>query len=152
AGVSALRGFHATVDAAKHAQAHYLRTGNVAALDESVAAWERVLGDPRFAGLEVRVRRAALNDAAESRYLRFQARGNVADLDAVVDACQRAAALAPDGSPERATYLSNLGAALRARYGRTGNVADLDAAVDAHRGAVALIPDGSPHRAACLRA
>ena len=53
-------------------------------------------------------------------------------------------AATPPGHPDRAMYLSNLGAALRTRFERTGERADLDEAVTVGRHAVAATPPTTP--------
>jgi len=59
-------------------------------------------------------------------------------------------AASPADLPGRATYLSNLGSTLRARFEWTGDRADLNAAVDAGRQAVAAAPADDPGRAGYL--
>ncbi len=148
--VSVPPGFRNEVVSANEAEARYRRTSDLAALDEAVAAWERVLGHEEFSAADARFRLAVLNDAAGTRLRRYWAIGNLADLDAAIAAAQQAVDLTPDGSPDRAGRLNNLGTGLRARYARTGSAADLDAAITAAQQAVALTPDGSPDRAMYL--
>ncbi|EIV96077.1 CHAT domain-containing protein, partial [Frankia sp. QA3] len=62
---------------------------------------------------------------------------------------QAVAATTPD-HPERAGRLSNLGAALQARFDATGAPTDLTAAVDVGRQAVAATAPGHPNRAGRL--
>jgi tetratricopeptide (TPR) repeat protein len=52
----------------------------------------------------------------------------------------------PADHPDRPGYLSNLGIALRIRFGRTGQSADLDEAITACRDAVAGTPADHPNR------
>ena len=59
-------------------------------------------------------------------------------------------AATPADHPARATFLSNLGLALPARFERTGDLADLDAAIDVGRQAVAATPADHPDRARYL--
>ena len=53
--------------------------------------------------------------------------------------------------PDRATFLANLGRALRARFERYGDQADLDGAIDAGRQAVAVEVASPRVRAATAR-
>ncbi|MGH4000925.1 MAG: CHAT domain-containing protein, partial [Pseudonocardiaceae bacterium] len=61
-----------------------------------------------------------------------------------------AVANTPPDHPNRPMFLSNLGTALRARFGRTGHLADLDQAIAAGRDAVATTPPDHPDRLAFL--
>ncbi|MCX4529289.1 tetratricopeptide repeat protein [Streptomyces sp. NBC_01551] len=56
----------------------------------------------------------------------------------------------PADHPDRATFLSNLGSALGARFEWLGAAADLDEAVRVGREAVEATPTGHPNRAMCL--
>jgi hypothetical protein len=60
---------------------------------------------------------------------RFEALGQVADLDAAIEAYGKALAVAREGSPDWAKWQANLGVALRTRFEALGQVADLDAAI-----------------------
>ena len=51
---------------------------------------------------------------------RFERTGDLADLDAAIQAGQAAAEAAPAGHTNRAEILSNLGDALQARFGAPG--------------------------------
>ena len=73
-----------------------------------------------------------------------------ADPSLLVDACRSALALTPEGSPNRARLLSNLGSALRIRFERMGELMDLDEAIRVGDAAVAATPDNSPRRAGRL--
>ncbi|MDQ7030284.1 MAG: hypothetical protein Q9O62_11155 [Ardenticatenia bacterium] len=55
----------------------------------------------------------------------------MADLDAAIQAFQKALALAREGSPDWARWQANLGLALHTRFEALGQVADLDAAIQA---------------------
>jgi tetratricopeptide (TPR) repeat protein len=78
-------------------------------------------------------------------------RSYLADHDApAIDTADEAGAGTPDGDPERARRLSNLGHALRIRFERTGLDADLEQAIAAGRQAVDLTPAGHPDRPVML--
>jgi hypothetical protein len=68
------------------------------------------------------------------------------DLDTGIDLLRQAVAATPAGHPDRAKYLSNLGAARGLRFDRTGDPDDLDAAIDLLGQAVAATPVGHPSR------
>jgi hypothetical protein len=61
---------------------------------------------------------------------RFEALGQVADLDAAIEAYGKALAVAREGSPDWAKWQANLGVALSTRFEALGQVADLDAAIE----------------------
>ncbi|MDQ7030286.1 MAG: hypothetical protein Q9O62_11165 [Ardenticatenia bacterium] len=127
---------------AQEAQRRYLQTGDVAALDEAVAAWERILNHPAFPQAEERFRLTAMNDAGGAYLRRYWARGQLPDLDRALDLWQQALAVAREGSPDWASMQANLGVALSTRFEALGQVADLDAAIQAFRR-----PSPSPARA-----
>jgi tetratricopeptide (TPR) repeat protein len=74
----------------------------------------------------------------------------VADLDRAIAVGEEAVAAAPSDHPNRALYLSNLGAALHARFERVESVADLDRAISVCEEAVAVTPSDHPDRAIYL--
>jgi tetratricopeptide (TPR) repeat protein len=88
-----------------------------------------------------------LSNLGATLRVRFERAGELADLDAAVQAGQAAVEATPTGHPNRATMLSNLGSALQIRFERVGELADLDAAVQAGRAAVDATPTGHPNQA-----
>ncbi|SDG81858.1 tetratricopeptide repeat protein [Pseudonocardia oroxyli] len=75
-------------------------------------------------------------------------RGDVEDVDEMVDAFTEAVALTPPGAPQRAPYLMNLGAALSARGRARPASDDVDHAIAAIGEAIALEQADDPRRAA----
>ena len=69
---------------------------------------------------------------------RFERVGDLADLDAAVEAGRAAVAATPTGHPDQAMYLSNLGDALQTRFERVGEPVDAQTALDAWRKAAAV--------------
>ncbi|MCS6846804.1 MAG: tetratricopeptide repeat protein, partial [Anaerolineae bacterium] len=122
----------------------------LAALDEAVANWERILGHPDFPAADPGFRLAAMNDAGGAFLRRYWARGQMADLERALALWQQAVALAPPDAPDRAALLNNLANGLRDRYARTGALPDLEAAIEASQQAVALTPPDAPDRAGYL--
>jgi len=53
----------------------------------------------------------------------------------------------PEGHPDRAACLGNLGIALQRRFGRTGDMEALTEAIRVGHDAVAATPSGHPNRA-----
>lgn len=122
----------------------YLRTGSLIALDTAAAACSRILEDPYFTTSDVRSQLDTCQGAAHVFTCRFEAHGNLADLDRALNLCQYAVEHAPADSPHLPTYWNNLGNVLRARYGRTGRLGDMQAAMDAFQKAVDNTPADSP--------
>jgi Tetratricopeptide repeat len=79
-----------------------------------------------------------------------QRTGDLELLTATAELWQRILAATPADHPDHATYLFNLGAALRTRFERAGAAADLDAAIDTGQQAVNATPADHPNRAAIL--
>ncbi|UXY25984.1 CHAT domain-containing tetratricopeptide repeat protein [Streptomyces sp. HUAS TT20] len=71
-------------------------------------------------------------------------------ISAAVELWQRILHATPADHPDRAGYLSNLGAALQVRFGRTGDQADLDEAIRLGREASQATPADHPDRAGYL--
>lgn len=71
-------------------------------------------------------------------------------LSAMVDTWGRLVSATPEGHPNRAPALSNLGFALQRRFERTSVPADLDEAIANYRAAAAATPDTHPARADTL--
>ena len=79
-------------------------------------------------------------------WARYENTGAMADLDRAVSLFQQAVAATPDGHPDRARRLSNLGGALRDRYEHTRDPADLDRAIDLLEQAMVVTPSDQPDR------
>jgi hypothetical protein len=76
--------------------------------------------------------------------------GDVTALGQAIGLLEQAVVLAPPDHPDRAMYLSNLGAALRTRFARVGAIADLDQAIQAGQQAIDATPPDHPDRATML--
>jgi len=72
------------------------------------------------------------------------------DLNQAVDAAGQAVAATPQGHPDRAAILSNIGSQLSRRFGRTGAIDDLNHAVNIASEAVDATPQGHPDQAGRL--
>jgi CHAT domain-containing protein len=139
--------YRADLAQANEAEARYRATGNTAALDESAAAWGRVLDDAGFAAAPEPFQLGAFNAAAIVFIRRYRASGRLTDLDRALALWQDAVRRTPADAPDRAGYLNNLGTGLRDRYTRTGRGEDLDAAIAAFDDAVRRAPADAPDRA-----
>ena len=133
--------FQADLRQAQEAEARYLQSSDRRALDEAVAAWERILRHPAFASADGRFQLAAMNNAGGAFLRRYWARGNLADLNRALDLCRRAVQLTPQDSPDLPGFLNNLALGLRERYARTGDPSDLEEPSPTGGG-----PSNSPHR------
>lgn len=118
------------------------RVGDDGAINEAIAAWNKILNDTRFPNAPKQFRRAAFGAAANVFIRRFRyVSSRSADLDQAVTLFENAIALSPLDSAERAGYLSNLGTTLRDRYLLDRKPADLNEAIDTFRAAIAMMPN-----------
>jgi tetratricopeptide (TPR) repeat protein len=103
-------------------------------------------------------RAARLTNLGIAFQRRFERAHSLTDLRRAVDLAEQAVAAtpadhpyrAPRPNPQRATRLSNLGAALRICFENGGSQDDLDRAVEIGQQAVAAAPADDPHRAGYL--
>ncbi len=113
----------------------YIRSGQSADVDESVALASSVVSDPEARGM---LRSIAVDVLTGLLLVRYQIHGQLADLDAVI--AHGRAMSRRDPSINLAGWLSNLGLALRIRFERIGEGGDLDESIALHREAAALTP------------
>ncbi|HKZ86423.1 MAG TPA: CHAT domain-containing protein [Anaerolineae bacterium] len=142
--------FRTDLQQARDYEKQYQQFSDMAMLDQTVAAWQRIVKRPDFAAAPPDFRADIFDDAARSLMRRYGARGQRADLERAVELEKQAVELALEGSPDHARYLSNLGCALHDRYMLTSEPVDLEDAVAMHEQAVALVPKDSPNRAGYL--
>jgi CHAT domain-containing protein len=83
----------------------------------------------------------SLSELLVALVTRFRLTGNLADLDEAIEVGRRAAEATPDGDPDQAMVLSNLGGVLRMRFGQAGDLSDLDEAIEYGRRAAEAMPD-----------
>ncbi len=143
-GLSIPPEFQPDLHRAQEGEQRYLQTGDLASLNDAIAAWERILNHPDFPHADERFRLAAWNDAGGTYLRRFEATGNLNDLHTATYLWQQAIVHTPAGSPDWASRQANLGGALLRRFEALGQVADLDAAIDAYQKALAMAREGSP--------
>lgn len=113
----------------------------------ATALWQRILNDlpddhPGRAGM--------LSNLGIAQRARFKLTGDLAHLEAAIEAGRAAAQISTLDNLDRAQVLSNLAAALGARFERTTDLADLDAAIDARRSAAGTVPGDHPDRVKML--
>ena len=121
----------------------YLRNGNLTALDAAAAACSRILEHPQFTNSDVGFQLATCHGAAHVFTCRFNAYGDVADLDRALGLCRYAVEHAPADSPKLPTCWNNLGNVLRTCYGRTGRLEEMEEAIQAFQKAVESTPPDS---------
>jgi hypothetical protein len=113
--------------------ARYRLSGDPADLAGAAAA----LGHAVAAAPDAVVAPALRMNHAAILQMRYEATGDDEGLEAAVDAVRDAVAVMPAGEPERASFLSDLGALWRDRFERRGDPAALAEALVAHREALA---------------
>ena len=123
----------------------YQQTGDLAALNEAVAAWERILNHPAFAQADERFQLAAWNGAGGAYLRRYWRQGQIADLDRALSLWQEAVRRTPEDAPDLPSILNNLGIGLSAHYARTGRMEDLEEAIRVYQEAVRRTPEDSPN-------
>lgn len=121
----------ADIQVAQQAVQEYQRTGQIPALDQAVSVWEGILQSSAFQGTEPDFRLAVMDLAGQALLSRYRAQGREEDLEQALKWTQQAVDLTPEGSPDKASHLNNLGNRLSARYNRSGDLADLEAAIQA---------------------
>ncbi len=136
--------FYADIEQAQATQERYLHGGGIQALDEAIAAWERILQHNDFADADEKIRLGVLNDSAGTYLRRYWARGDIEDLDRALSCWKQLAESLSEDSEYLPSILAGLGAGLMNRYARGGALADLEAAIEAHRKAVSLTSENSP--------
>lgn len=128
---------------AKRAEQRYRRTGDREALDQAVAAWERILGQKRFSATPKSFQLGALNDSGNVFLRRYWAAGCLSDLYRALRCWEEAVAKAPTDSPGLPSRLNNLGIGLSERYAWRGELDDLARAIEAYEQAITQTPTGS---------
>jgi tetratricopeptide (TPR) repeat protein len=128
--------FKADIKRANAGDASYQQGAGVQALNEAVAAWERILNHPDFATADEEFRLVVLNDSANTYLRRYKVTGVLKDLNRALSSWETVLAKTPDNSPDLPSRLSNLGIGLRARYAHTGDAKDLERGMKALQKAV----------------
>ncbi len=127
------------------------QTDDPAALDEAVAAAERVLGSPGLAASAAPYRASLYNDCAAFHFRRYALAGRAEDLDRAVACLEQACAEAPPDSGLLAGMERSLLLAVEQRYHERGRPEDIDRAVQLARQALPRHPPGAPgHHEAVL--
>jgi CHAT domain-containing protein/tetratricopeptide (TPR) repeat protein len=121
----------------------YLRTADQATLDRAAAAWLRILAHASFPSATLE-RLPAMNDASGILMHRYNARGDVDDLNRALFWLEEAVKATPVTSPDLPDFLNNLGYGLLARFKRMGQDVDLEKAIRLLRQAVQATPPESP--------
>jgi CHAT domain-containing protein len=138
--------FQADIKQANAAEARYEQGEGMEALDEAIAAWERILNHPAFAKAnpEGELRFVVLNDSATTFMRRYGATGILADLNNALSCWEELESTVPSDSPYLPAIQNNLGLGFSNRYQRTGELTDLEKSIVMAQKAVDLTPEGSP--------
>lgn len=113
---------------------------NASLVDESVAAWERLVTDHAFPFTEVGFQNDTLCDAGRVLLLRYRLRGDAGDLRKAVERLRAALATSPDTDPD---VLVNLATALREHHAAHGVPEDLEESMRIAEQAVEAAAEGS---------
>ena len=136
--------FISSIRQADEAHQRYLRTSDLAALDEATAAWERILHHPDFIGAPKRLQLTAFNDAGVVLLRRYWALGRLDDLNRALSIWQEAVECTSLDFPELPAILTNLGNGLSEHYKLTGRLEDLEKAIRTYHQAVERTSPDSP--------
>ncbi len=135
---------------AEQAGTRYDESNEQSSFKQLVHAWEKVLGSTALSRLALPFRFGLLNNSCETVLCRFQARGDIKDLDRVDRLSHELVKLTPPGHTELPTYLNTRGNVLATRYGITGTIQDLNEAIGIYQAALQANQNGSLPRPACL--
>jgi CHAT domain-containing protein/tetratricopeptide (TPR) repeat protein len=133
------------VHLAQEEEQRYLLTGDRAALDSAIAAWSRILEHGAFSSASEEFRVTALNDAGGVFLHRYQAGGDIGDLNRALDLLKHSVRETPPDSSDLLSRLNNVGVGLRSRFERTGQEVDLEEAIQIFQGLVEATPPNSPN-------
>ncbi len=117
---------------------YYQQNSNLQALNDAIEKWEYVLQHPDFSSIEENLRLAILHDSAPVYLQRYQAMGNLHDLDVALSHWQKCAEEVSSDSPYLPLILNNVGVGLRNRYTGIGNLSDLQAGIEAFQKAISF--------------
>jgi len=135
---------------ANSAEARYLQTGDITALDESITVWEQILQHPDFASADENFQSTVLNDSAITYYKRSQCSNEgFRDLEMAISNSKKAVKKAETLGEINPKFYNHLGIWLRDRsrhWKRLGcpdkERKDLEDAIKEFEKAVAWIPRG----------
>ncbi|ONI74125.1 hypothetical protein BWI15_12210 [Kribbella sp. ALI-6-A] len=122
----------------------YDRDGDVADLDEAIELIEE------SAAVDGASQALLLSNLGAALLARHESASLPGDLEASIDALDRALELTTDSGLDEAALLANAANAHSARFERDGTVADLERALELTRDALEVLPPNSPDRPAIL--
>jgi hypothetical protein len=102
------------------AMMRFAKKNSLTDIDTAIAAWMRMLERPSLASAPAMFQFTLPNDIGTCFFLRYQVSGRSEDLDRSIKYLERAVEATPADFAERATYVSNLAAALRERAALKG--------------------------------
>jgi len=89
---------------------------------------------------------ATLNESGIEALQEYRTSGGMEFLEQALECWQQALFLTLPDSPDRPSYLTNLGTGLSDRYERTGELEDLERAISIYQRAIDAAPSNSPNR------
>jgi len=122
----------------------YEETLDPAYLEESVAAWERVLHNPAFRFAPEEFQLPVLANAGQAFVRRFQQTEMLVDLDRAIHLMRDAKKLASTDVSRLPIILNALGDILSMRYDYTRQVKDLEASIAYYRDAISYTSPDDP--------
>ncbi|KAH6903346.1 CHAT domain-containing protein [Coprinopsis sp. MPI-PUGE-AT-0042] len=117
----------------------FLRTGDLATVDEAIPVLHRVVQLTPDGHTDLP---AVLNNLGILLHCRFEHTGDLADITEAISVQHRAVQLTPKGHGHLATFFNNLGRSFRHRFECTGDLSDITEAISAQYRAVELTPEG----------
>ncbi|KUL21583.1 hypothetical protein ADL15_50335 [Actinoplanes awajinensis subsp. mycoplanecinus] len=122
----------------------YRESSDVGDLDNLTSAYRKLLSHPAMSSAQPGLRVAALADAGTYFLDSYHTHGGDEDLEAAVDAAQRAVAEILAGSEIATLCADILGTIRRARFERWGERRDIDQAVECHAQAMQATGSDTP--------
>jgi CHAT domain-containing protein len=135
---------------AEQTEARYDECSDQNSLNQSVHSWKKVPGSTALSRLALLFHLGILNNSCGTILRRFQARGDIKDLNRVDRLSHEMIKLTPPGYTELPIYLNTRGNVLATRYSITGIIQDLNEAISIHQAALHANQNGSLPRPACL--
>lgn len=131
------------LDLAFQARQTYRNTGDFQELKASIDAWEYILSNKDLEDYDIEFQATVRNHAGIAFFERYQAEGDVNDLEQAISLCRLAVKKTPKDSEYLPTRLNNFSLVLADRFDHFGNIDDLEEVIRCSRIAVDLTSDDS---------
>lgn len=126
----------------------YLSTGQISYLTEAVDFLEKAVAQCPVT--KPKTRCTCLTTLGVALREQYNRSGDIASLDATVEAWGEALKLTPNDSPDRPAALTNAAIGLADRFSRRGDIADLNRAIQLYEDALNTLPTGADSRRTIL--